>query len=77
MTVLRDGKPVYTAPTVAIRTDAKPGEPVSVVGTLSLGAQTSLGDYALAITVSDAFADAEQASATAVTDFTVIPPHVP
>ena len=75
--LLRDGKPVYTAPPVAIKTDAKPGEPARVVGTLSLGPQTAPGDYALAVTVTDALASKDQASATSVTDFTVSPPSTP
>lgn len=75
--LLRDGKPVYTAPAVPIRTDAKSGEPISVVGTLSLGSQTSPGDYALAVTVTDALAASAQSSATAVTDFTIAPPPSP
>jgi VWFA-related protein len=72
--LLRDGKPVYTAPAVDIRTDAKPGDPASVVGTLSLGPQTAPGDYSLAVTVTDALASPDQSSATAVTDFTIVPP---
>jgi VWFA-related protein len=72
--LLRDGKPVYTAPPVAIKTDAKPGEPARVVGTLSLGPQTAPGDYALAVTVTDALANKDQATATSVTDFTVSSP---
>ena len=75
--LLRDGKPVYTAPPVAIKTDAKPGEPARVVGTLSLGPQTAPGDYALAVTVTDALASKDQASATSVTDFTVVQPPGP
>jgi hypothetical protein len=72
--LLRDGKPVYTAPAVAIKTDAKPGEPASVVGTLSLGEQTAPGEYSLAVTVTDALARRDQSTATAVTDFTITPP---
>lgn len=75
--LLRDGKPVYTGPAVDIRTDAKAGDPISVVGTLSLGPQTSAGDYALSVTVSDALARQEQASATSVIDFTIAPPRPP
>ena len=75
--LLRDGKPVYTAPAVDIKTDAKPGDPASVVGTLSLGPQTAPGEYSLAVTVTDALASPDQSSATAVTDFTITPPATP
>ena len=69
--LLRDGKPVHTGRAVDVRTEAKAGEPINVVSTLSLGPQTSPGDYSLSVSVTDALANAEQASATSTIDFTI------
>jgi VWFA-related protein len=72
--LLRDGKPVYTGREVDVRTEAKAGEPINVVSTLSLGPQTSPGDYSLAVTVTDALANEDRASATSIIDFTITGP---
>jgi VWFA-related protein len=71
--LLRDGRVVYTGPTARVQTGAARGTPVNAVGSLSVGRQTSPGEYTLAVTVTDALASKEHADATATIDFTIEP----
>jgi hypothetical protein len=71
--LLRDGRVIYTGPDARVPTGAARGTPVNAVGSLSLGRQTSPGEYTLAVTITDALAPKEHAEATATIDFTIEP----
>ena len=71
--LLREGRVVYTGPTIDVQTDVTPGLPVNAVGSLSLGPQTAPGAYGLSVTVIDALAPRERSTATSVMDFTIEP----
>jgi hypothetical protein len=74
--LIQDGAVRYAGPTQDVQTDAPPGTLAMVSGALSLGEQTAPGDYSLLLTITDALAPKEHATASSAIDFTIAPSDV-